>query len=149
MDRRHELPAAWPAGAPPDYNVGVYNTVVPPVSAVASGGYERHLPNPPQASPPQQQPLPQPPMQLPVQLPPQVSKLPTKNPGYIWCSHCNKTVISDVKYKRGSFSWIVCGLMALFLLWPCFLFALCLKTCKDVEHTCPSCQRVLHLYKRP
>ncbi|XP_070684507.1 lipopolysaccharide-induced tumor necrosis factor-alpha factor homolog [Pempheris klunzingeri] len=77
-----------------------------------------------------------------------VQCLPTEVPGQMKCPRCQNTVVTTIKHKTGLYTWMVCGIVGLFLLWPCCLLPFCIASCKDVEHSCPVCQNVLHIYRR-
>ncbi|KAJ8366849.1 hypothetical protein AAFF_G00338840 [Aldrovandia affinis] len=65
------------------------------------------------------------------------------------CPTCQTQVMSNVTYKVGKYAWlmcllfIVCGLFCLCCLIPFFV-----KFFKDVYHSCPRCNRVLHVNKK-
>ncbi|XP_069386674.1 lipopolysaccharide-induced tumor necrosis factor-alpha factor homolog isoform X5 [Paralichthys olivaceus] len=77
-----------------------------------------------------------------------VQQLPKEAPGQMVCPGCRHTVLSIIKYKRGVLSWTLCGVLFAFLCWPCFWIPLVADACKDVEHSCPICKTILHVYKR-
>uniref|UniRef100_A0A3Q2P9T4 Lipopolysaccharide-induced tumor necrosis factor-alpha factor homolog n=1 Tax=Fundulus heteroclitus TaxID=8078 RepID=A0A3Q2P9T4_FUNHE len=74
--------------------------------------------------------------------------MPTDTPGTMKCPHCQNTVVTSTKYKVGTCTWIVAGVLCLSLCWLCCCIPFCVPSCQDVEHSCPSCQNVLHVYKR-
>uniref|UniRef100_A0A3B5MI82 LITAF domain-containing protein n=1 Tax=Xiphophorus couchianus TaxID=32473 RepID=A0A3B5MI82_9TELE len=75
-----------------------------------------------------------------------VQHLPTDVAGSMLCPHCKNTVVTSVEYKVGMLTWIIFGV--LFFCWPCSFIPFCVNSCKDVQHSCPQCNNVLHLYKR-
>ncbi|XP_072319378.1 LITAF domain-containing protein-like [Eucyclogobius newberryi] len=73
---------------------------------------------------------------------------PTDCSGQMICPHCQNNVVTVVEHKPGALTWIICGVIGIFFLWPCCWIPFCIDACKDVEHTCPKCYNVLHIHKR-
>ncbi|KTG15623.1 hypothetical protein cypCar_00021207 [Cyprinus carpio] len=65
------------------------------------------------------------------------------------CKYCNKSIITNVKYKSGSAAWGMCclltvlGLICGFCLIPFFVSGF-----KDAHHSCPYCHKHLGIYTR-
>ncbi|XP_008409050.1 cell death-inducing p53-target protein 1 homolog isoform X2 [Poecilia reticulata] len=76
-----------------------------------------------------------------------VQHMPTDVAGSMLCPHCKNTVVTSIEYKVGMLTWIIFGVLLLFC-WPCSCIPFCVNSCKDVQHSCPQCNNVLHLYKR-
>ncbi|XP_068585025.1 lipopolysaccharide-induced tumor necrosis factor-alpha factor homolog isoform X2 [Cebidichthys violaceus] len=74
--------------------------------------------------------------------------LPSEVPGQMMCPHCRSCVVTRIEYKIGFCTWMICGILGVFMCWPCCLIPFCVDSCKDVEHFCPNCNNVLHIYKR-
>ncbi|XP_060941180.1 LITAF domain-containing protein-like [Limanda limanda] len=108
---------------------------------------------PPTAVYPAQQPVyqysqQQPQITQPVSQAAVVQQLPTEAPGHMMCSRCKKTVLSKTKFKYSMCTWVTCGLLGVFLCWPCCFIPFFVTSYQDVEHSCPECHTVLHLHKR-
>ncbi|XP_036067490.1 cell death-inducing p53-target protein 1 homolog isoform X2 [Oryzias melastigma] len=103
---------------------------------------------PPQVHPPPQQQLQQ--VNVTHNVTPMVvvQAMPTDAPGQMHCPHCKNTVLTKTEHKVGMLTWIICGVLGVFICWPCCFIPFCVNSCKDVQHTCPTCNNVLHLYKR-
>uniref|UniRef100_A0A3B5Q1R4 Uncharacterized LOC111608574 n=1 Tax=Xiphophorus maculatus TaxID=8083 RepID=A0A3B5Q1R4_XIPMA len=77
-----------------------------------------------------------------------VQARPTEAPGSMLCPHCKTTVVSTTEYKLGMLTWIIVGALFFIGCWPCCLIPFFVGACKDVQHSCPQCNNVLHVYRR-
>uniref|UniRef100_A0A3P9Q4V4 Si:ch211-157c3.4 n=1 Tax=Poecilia reticulata TaxID=8081 RepID=A0A3P9Q4V4_POERE len=72
-----------------------------------------------------------------------------RDPGMTTCTSCQQQVMTNVHYKAGTYAWLMCILFiccGLFLC--CCLIPFFLDSFKDAYHTCPRCERVLHVEKK-
>ncbi|XP_019958389.1 LITAF domain-containing protein-like [Paralichthys olivaceus] len=69
-------------------------------------------------------------------------------PGQAVCPHCHQTVVTTAEHKAGLMTWAICGCLTIFGCFLCCCIPFCVDSCKDVEHHCPSCHKVIYLYKR-
>uniref|UniRef100_A0A3B5RCU5 LITAF domain-containing protein n=1 Tax=Xiphophorus maculatus TaxID=8083 RepID=A0A3B5RCU5_XIPMA len=70
-----------------------------------------------------------------------------ENPAQIMCPKCHQTVLSEVEYSSGLFTYLFCGGLFLFV-FGCCLIPFCVDRLKDAKHTCPTCKTVLGVYRR-
>ncbi|XP_041837743.1 lipopolysaccharide-induced tumor necrosis factor-alpha factor homolog isoform X2 [Melanotaenia boesemani] len=77
-----------------------------------------------------------------------VQNLPKDVPGQMHCPHCQNTVVTKTDYRVGMLTWLICAVTGFLGCWPCCLIPFCVNSCKDVEHYCPSCNNIIHVYKR-
>ncbi|KAM9792645.1 LITAF domain-containing protein-like [Neosynchiropus ocellatus] len=130
MEKRNELPPSEPAppypGLPPAYSAEPCPSTVP----VAAYGYGMPAPQV-------------------IQTTSQVVMVqPTNASGAMVCPFCHTSVVTNTRYISGALTWLICAIVGIFLCWPCCLIPFCVDSCKDVEHSCPNCQRVLHIHKQ-
>uniref|UniRef100_A0A3Q0SAN9 Si:ch211-157c3.4 n=1 Tax=Amphilophus citrinellus TaxID=61819 RepID=A0A3Q0SAN9_AMPCI len=70
-------------------------------------------------------------------------------PGMTTCSSCQQQVMTSVTYKAGTYAWLMCLLfICCGLVLCCCLIPFFMNRFKDAYHTCPRCNRVLHVEKR-
>ncbi|XP_023151516.3 LITAF domain-containing protein-like isoform X1 [Amphiprion ocellaris] len=68
-------------------------------------------------------------------------------PGQTVCPHCQQSVTTTTELKPGLLTWVACGVLSIFgCIFCCIPF--CINSCKDVEHSCPSCHKVIYNHKR-
>ncbi|KAM4025403.1 lITAF domain-containing protein [Anomaloglossus baeobatrachus] len=71
------------------------------------------------------------------------------NPGLAVCPACNVPCTTNVQYKSGGLTILLCFLLFFFgCVLGCFLIPCCVKSCKDVDHYCPNCKHLIYKYKR-
>ncbi|XP_030262859.1 uncharacterized protein LOC115575136 [Sparus aurata] len=71
------------------------------------------------------------------------------SPGMTTCTSCQQQVMTNVTYKAGTYAWLMCLLfICCGLACGCFLIPLFVKHFKDAYHTCPRCNRILHVEKK-
>ncbi|GJJ70522.1 lipopolysaccharide-induced tumor necrosis factor-alpha factor [Entomortierella parvispora] len=71
-------------------------------------------------------------------------------PGVVVCQHCSYLVLTETTPENGSCTYL--GILGLLLAGVtscgCCLLPLCVTSCKDIMHSCPSCHEDIGLYSR-
>ncbi|XP_013866844.1 cell death-inducing p53-target protein 1 isoform X2 [Austrofundulus limnaeus] len=74
---------------------------------------------------------------------------PLYSPALATCASCQTQVTTEVTFKVGTYTWLMCLLFVLCgLFLGCCLIPFFVNHFKDAYHTCPSCKRVLHIQRR-
>ncbi|ELP91058.1 hypothetical protein EIN_267940 [Entamoeba invadens IP1] len=65
-------------------------------------------------------------------------------PCQVFCSHCNRLVISHVDYGNGTLVWIICCVLCIIGLPCCACIPCCITDMKDAYHKCPNCKNLFN-----
>jgi lipopolysaccharide-induced tumor necrosis factor-alpha factor len=145
------------SSAPGPYSsaAGPYSSAPGSYSSPPPGSYPVQAGHPQTAyydpnGPPGQQPYYQQ-QPLIVQLPPthgvmmqQVGEIPFRTT----CPHCHAEVLTSVEYVTGGLTWLIFGILLaagcfIIITWFFCCIPFCIKSCKDVVHSCPNCHTKL------
>lgn len=63
------------------------------------------------------------------------------------CGNCRQTIVTQTIFSNGAAAYVAALIICL-LFFPCFWVPLCMDSCKDVHHRCPSCGAELGAFKR-
>ncbi|KAF5399045.1 Lipopolysaccharide-induced tumor necrosis factor-alpha factor [Paragonimus heterotremus] len=70
-------------------------------------------------------------------------------PVTVRCSSCNQITVTELVYKDGGLTWLICGALSLSgLLFGCCLIPFCCNSTRDVQHICPNCGWNVGIYRR-
>uniref|UniRef100_A0A6I8T029 Lipopolysaccharide-induced tumor necrosis factor-alpha factor homolog n=1 Tax=Xenopus tropicalis TaxID=8364 RepID=A0A6I8T029_XENTR len=70
-------------------------------------------------------------------------------PTFTTCSFCQSQVRTRTEYTIGSLTVILFLIIILFGCWfGCCLIPFFVQHCKDVNHFCPNCNRLIHRFRR-
>ncbi|XP_028311465.1 lipopolysaccharide-induced tumor necrosis factor-alpha factor homolog isoform X2 [Gouania willdenowi] len=69
-------------------------------------------------------------------------------PGNMVCPYCQQTVLTNTTTTPGILTWFACLALAIVGCFFCCWIPFLIDSCLDVEHRCPTCQRVIHIYRR-
>ena len=65
------------------------------------------------------------------------------------CQFCQHQVVTGTRYVNGTMTYVSAGVVCFFGgVIGCCLIPFCLDACKDVEHVCPNCQKIVGIYRR-
>ncbi|XP_065655277.1 lipopolysaccharide-induced tumor necrosis factor-alpha factor homolog [Hydra vulgaris] len=64
------------------------------------------------------------------------------------CPHCQAQIVTSIEYVSGLLAWLLCLGMFFFGAWLCCFIPFCIDGCKDVNHSCPNCMKVIGTFKR-
>ncbi|KAJ8284044.1 hypothetical protein COCON_G00028940 [Conger conger] len=71
-----------------------------------------------------------------------------RSPGMMTCTSCQQQVMTNVTYKVGAFAWLMCFVFIFCGLFVgCCLIPFFVKHFKEVYHSCPRCNGILHVDK--
>jgi lipopolysaccharide-induced tumor necrosis factor-alpha factor len=71
------------------------------------------------------------------------------SPMSLTCPNCRANVLTRVDFKNGALPWLICGGLCLLGVWcGCQFIPFCVDSCKDVEHFCPNCNRLIGVNRK-
>ncbi|KAG8178669.1 hypothetical protein JTE90_025591 [Oedothorax gibbosus] len=68
-------------------------------------------------------------------------------PMHVTCGNCRRTVLTSVTKENGACAYVA-TLFVCLICCPFFWLPLCMESCKDVHHSCPSCGARFGTYKK-
>ncbi|XP_061686452.1 lipopolysaccharide-induced tumor necrosis factor-alpha factor homolog [Syngnathoides biaculeatus] len=72
-----------------------------------------------------------------------------RSPALTSCPSCLAQVTTRVRYRAGTYAWVMCVVFVLCgLVLGCCLLPFFVKHFKDAHHSCPRCRRLLHVHRR-
>lgn len=69
-------------------------------------------------------------------------------PAAIVCPYCNSSVITMLRYQTGAMTWTIFAFLMFCLCWLCAWIPFVSNGTKDVVHVCPTCSKILGVYRR-
>ncbi|XP_076865358.1 lipopolysaccharide-induced tumor necrosis factor-alpha factor homolog [Brachyhypopomus gauderio] len=70
-------------------------------------------------------------------------------PVQAFCPVCVQSVQTRLEHSSGTMTWLTCAGLCIFgCIYGCCLIPFCVDSLKDVRHHCPSCNRIMGVYKR-
>ncbi|CAB4395106.1 hypothetical protein RhiirA5_470199 [Rhizophagus irregularis] len=67
-------------------------------------------------------------------------------PALTICPHCQRSVLSTVRYESGGCTWLCCVALSFFT--PLCFIPFCVTDFKDAIHRCPNCEKIMAKYCR-
>eukprot|EP00727_Mastigamoeba_balamuthi_P002959 m51a1_g12660 hypothetical protein (137) ;mRNA; f:1918-2473 len=64
------------------------------------------------------------------------------------CQYCSATVCTETSFDLGLLTWLAVGALCLLQFYLCMCVPCCMRSLKDVVHSCPSCGKVVGRYSR-
>ncbi|XP_063687050.1 cell death-inducing p53-target protein 1 homolog [Bolinopsis microptera] len=73
----------------------------------------------------------------------------SKHPTHTFCLTCQNTILTQIEFITGTFTWLIVGIILLVGGWfMCCIIPFFADSCKDVVHKCPHCHVHIHTWNR-